>query len=173
MSARGELSDAGVPDDRIRLEWMLNLVYPGQTFDQPLPLPRADDTPIGADDVAACVEEFHRRNEAARLIEARSQEPMVRGVRLKAIGLVSAPVPSAGSGSGTLAPVGHRRVHTGDGWHDAPVFDGAALHTGPAIRGPALVQWPFTTLVLGPGQVSAARPDGDVLVEVGATSGTG
>ncbi len=35
--------------------------------------------------------EFHRRNEEARLIEARSQEPVVRGVRLLATGLVDQP----------------------------------------------------------------------------------
>ena len=173
MNARAELSHAGVPDDRVRLEWMLNLVYPGQTFDQPLALTRTTDAPIVVEDVAACVEEFHRRNEAARLIEARSQEPMVRGVRLNAIGLVHAPVPREVTGADALAPIGHRRVHAGDGWHDAPVYDGAALHAGPVVTGPAIVQWPFTTLVLGPPQVATPLPAGDVLVEVGAASTSG
>ncbi len=166
VHARAELRAAGVPDDRVRLEWMLNLVYPGQTFDQALPLPRSFGSPIGVEDVASCVEEFHRGNEAARLIEARSQEPMVRGVRLKAVGLVDAPVPSVLTGAGELAPVARRRVHTGDGWHDAPVYDGAALHSGPVVTGPAIVQWPFTTLVLGPAQAATTLPAGDVLVDM-------
>src|SRR6185503_20927351 len=91
--ARHELAAAGIDDDRIRLEWLLNLVYPGQTFDTALPLARSDGAAITSGDVAACVEEFHRRNEAARLIEARSQEPMVRGIRLVATGLVDRPAP--------------------------------------------------------------------------------
>ena len=170
VNARAELSHAGVPEDRVRLEWMLNLVYPGQTFDQALALTRATGGPIVAEDVAACVEEFHRRNEAARLIEARSQEPMVRGIRLNAIGLVSAPAPRELTGVDSLAPIGRRRVHTGDGWHDAPVYDGTVLRAGPVVTGPAIVQWPFTTLVLGPAQVATTLPAGDVLVDVGTAS---
>jgi hypothetical protein len=59
------------------------------------------------------VEAFHRRNEAARLIEARSQEPMVRGIRLNAVGLVHAPVPRDVTATDALTPVAHRRVHRG------------------------------------------------------------
>jgi len=167
-SARAELSAAGVPDERVTLEWMLNLVYPGQTFDNALPLARAAGAPIVAADVEGCVEEFHRRNEAARLIEARSQEPMVRGIRLAATGLVDQPAAvELEPAKGPATPIARRRVHTGDDWHEAPVFDGDALRPGPTIEGPALVQYPFTTLVLRPGDVASVRPNGDVLVQVG------
>ena len=74
-----ELRVAGVPDEAIRLEWSLLLVYPGQTFDAVIPV----DDPT---DIPGAVETFHRRNAEARLIEARAQEPIVRGVRLVAIG---------------------------------------------------------------------------------------
>jgi N-methylhydantoinase A len=171
-AARSELTKAGVPDDRMRLEWRLNLVYPGQTFDNALPLGRSDDAPISAADVEACVEEFHRRNEAARLIEARSQEPMVRGIRLVATGLVDAPARVALEPSTEApVPVGNRRVHVGDDWHDAAVYDGDALRPGPPgsdnrITGPAVVQHPFTTLVLRPGDAALMQPNGDVVVDV-------
>ena len=33
-----ELRVAGVPDEAIRLEWSLLLVYPGQTFDASIPV---------------------------------------------------------------------------------------------------------------------------------------
>jgi N-methylhydantoinase A len=171
-AARSELTKAGVPDDRMRLEWRLNLVYPGQTFDNALPLTRRDDAPISTADVEGCVEEFHRRNEAARLIEARSQEPMVRGIRLVATGLVDAPARVALEPSTEApVPVGNRRVHVGDDWHDAAVYDGDVLRPGPPasdnrITGPAVVQHPFTTLVLRPGDVAVMQPNGDVVVDV-------
>ena len=41
-SARHELAVAGVPEDRMRLEWSLLLVYPGQTFDTAIACRRAD-----------------------------------------------------------------------------------------------------------------------------------
>ncbi len=166
-TARGELSAAGVPDARVRLEWVLNLVYPGQTFDNAIPLTRATGAPISMADVQACVDEFHRRNEEARLIEARSQEPMVRGVRLIATGEVDQPARITLESSASAAePIGRRRVHTGDAAHDAPVFDGETLRPGPSIEGPAIVQYPFTTLVLRPGDSASVLTSGDVLVEV-------
>ena len=69
------------PRTGIRLEWSLLLVYPGQTFDAAIPV--SDPT-----DVDAAVAEFHRINAEARLIEARAQEPVVRGIRLTAVGEV-------------------------------------------------------------------------------------
>jgi N-methylhydantoinase A len=168
IAARAELSAAGVSDERLRLAWMLNLVYPGQTFDNAMALTRAPGRPISSDDIAACVNEFHRRNEEARLIEARSQEPMVRGVRLVATGLVDPPARvELERVTAPPVPIGSRSVHTGDDRHDAPVFDGEALRPGPAIQGPAIVQYPFTTLMLRPGDVATVLPSGDVLVEIG------
>ena len=66
-------------------------MYPGQTFDVAIPIDKAAGSPISQEALEAAVSEFHRRNEEARLIEARSQEPVVRGVRLLATGLVDQP----------------------------------------------------------------------------------
>jgi N-methylhydantoinase A len=173
-AARDELRAAGVPDGRVRLEWMLNLVYPGQTFDHSMPLARRAGAPIEAGDVAGAVEAFHQENEEARLIEARSQEPMVRGIRLLATGLVDQPAPVVlESDAAPATPVGSRRVHTGDAWHDAPVYDGERLRPGPALIGPAVVQWPFTTLVLQPRDRASIRLNGDVVVDVAAGTDPG
>jgi N-methylhydantoinase A len=166
--AREELASAGVPDDRMHFEWLLNLVYPGQTFDNALPLTRAPGAPLTLDDVAGAVEEFHRRNEEARLIEARSQEPMVRGIRLSATGLVDRPAPvELDTTSDPAVPIARRRMYASGAWHDAvPVFDGDALRPGPPIEGPAVIQSRFTTLVLRPGDVASVLANGDTLVEV-------
>jgi len=170
--ARAELAIAGVPAERMRFEWMLNLVYPGQTFDNAIPLKRTSGERIALADVEACVEEFHRRNEEARLIEARSQEPMVRGVRLAATGLVDQPVEMVLERATTApTPVARRRVRVGARWHDAvPVYDGDSLRPGPHITGPAIVQYRFTTLVLRPGDQVRVLPNGDALIDVVSTS---
>ena len=91
---------------------------------------------------------------------------MVRGLRLSAAGLVEAPVPLVLEPGPAPTPTAHRRTHTGDGWHEAPVYDGETLRPGPKVEGPALVEWPFTTLVLAPGDGAATLESGDVLVEV-------
>ena len=168
-AARAELAAAGVTDDRLRFHWFLNMVYPGQTFDTALDVERRPDHPVTMAAVRASVEEFHRRNEEARLIEARSQEPMIRGIRLVATGLVDRPVfAEQGSITEPSSPIARRRVHTGGSWHDdVPVFDGDTLRPGPPIEGPAIVQSRFTTLVLRPGDVATVLSNGDTLVHVG------
>ncbi|HWE70786.1 MAG TPA: hydantoinase/oxoprolinase family protein [Acidimicrobiales bacterium] len=160
--ARSELTQAGVPGERIRLEWSVLLVYPGQTFDVAIPV----DAPT---DVAAAVTEFHRRNEEARLIEARVQEPIVRGVRLTAVGEVeemAGPTLPAGT---SPPPLGHRDIWAADGWQrQAPFYDVSSLMTGASIQGPAAVQSPFTTIILRPGDRAEVTAPGDLLIDVGA-----
>jgi N-methylhydantoinase A len=165
-AARAELTAAGVAESRLRFEWLLNLVYPGQTFDRGMPLER-NDAPIDMDDVKAAVEEFHRRNEEARLIEARAQEPTVRGLRLIATGLVDRPEPLALAEAPLPAPIATRRLFGSDGAVLAPVYDAAQLAPGPELPGPAIVQSAFTTLVLRRGDRARVLPDGDTLVDVG------
>jgi N-methylhydantoinase A len=167
--ATAQLDAAGVPAERMRFEWLLNMVYPGQTFDTALPLERRDGAPVTAADIEAAVEEFHRRNEAARLIEARAQEPTVRGIRLVATGLVPQPTVAVRVGTGSTSPIGTRRVHVGGDWHDdVPVHDGDALASGTRVTGPALVKRSFTTVVLRPGDAGLVRDNGDLLIDVAA-----
>jgi N-methylhydantoinase A len=162
-----KLDHAGVPADRRRDEWFLNLVYPGQTFDVPIPIDRGDGEPITRDVVGAAAEELHRRNEAARLIETRSQEPVVRGIRLVATGLVDQPEPVPTADMPEPVPSGFRRVYAGRQWCDeVPVYAGPAIGSGARIAGPALIESPFTTVVLAEGDVATAQSGGDILIEV-------
>jgi N-methylhydantoinase A len=159
-----ELANAAVPDDRIQLSWSILLVYPGQTFDVAIPV--GDPT-----DVATAVTEFHRRNEAARLIEARAQEPIVRGIRLTAVGQVDQIAPEVLEQGATPPAVGHRDIWAGDGWQrEAPCYDFSSLKLGASIAGPAAVQSPFTTVILRPGDVATLTGGGDLLIDVSAES---
>ena len=159
-NARAELRVANVPDERIKLEWSLLLVYPGQTFDVSIPVEHPAD-------VDAAVNEFHRRNAEARLIEARAQDPILRGVRLVAVGEVSQPVDLVLESTGTPEPSGRRRMYIGDSWHDeVPIFDMAAMRPGAAVTGPAAITGPFTTVIVGPGERAQATPQGDILIDL-------
>jgi N-methylhydantoinase A len=161
--ANDELHAAGVPDERIRLEWSLLMVYPGQTFDVAIPVGEVTD-------VQAAVTEFHRRNEEARLIEARVQEPILRGVRLTAVGEVEKLAIPELDDTGAPTPVGSRHVWLGE-WLDAPVYEISALSPGASLDGPALVTSPFTTLVLRPGDACRMTHEGDLVVDVAPLAG--
>jgi N-methylhydantoinase A len=170
-AAAAKLDQAGVAPGRRRYEWRLNLVYPGQTFDVPIPIYKPDGEPITRRTVAAAAEELHRRNEAARLVEVRSQEPVVRGMRLIATGLVEQPALVCSDPSDHLVPSGYRRVYAGREWFDeVPVYLAGTLGAEAQVTGPALIQSPFTTIVLGDGDTARTQPGGDILVEVARTS---
>lgn len=164
INAREELSVAGVPADRTRLEWSLLLVYPGQTFDAAIGV--ADPT-----DVEGAVAEFHRINAEARLIEAKAQEPIVRGLRLTAVGEVERPAEAQLPTATVIEPTGHRRMWIGDRWHDTPLFDMASLVPGVTVAGPAAIRSPFTTIVLGSDERAHAVTSGDIVIEIGAPGG--
>jgi N-methylhydantoinase A len=158
--ALSELESAGVAAERIHLTWSILLVYPGQTFDVAI----AVDNPT---DVAGAVTEFHRRNEEARLIEARAQEPIVRGIRLTAVGEVDQIAPETIAHGAAPPPLGHRDMWAGGSWQrNAPCYDFSSLRLGARIDGPAAVQNPFTTVILRPGDVATLTGGGDLLVDV-------
>jgi len=96
---------------------------------------------------------FHDLHEQDRGFAFRNQQPMVRGVRLVAIGLTDKPPMIGGLGTVTDAAAvktGERRVHFGVDIVDTPTYDGASLGPGASIDGPALVEEPFTVVVVPP-----------------------
>jgi N-methylhydantoinase A len=165
--ATAELHDAGVPDERIDRVWYLNMVFPGQTFDVAIPLTREPGKPIAAEAVQAAVDEFHRRNAEARLIESRAEEPLVRGLRLTAIGRTDHPELRPPAAPAVPVPRDSRKVHLLGDWVEAEVVDGRELVPGaPDVVGPAVIELAFSTLVLRPGDRCRATDTGDLLVDI-------
>jgi N-methylhydantoinase A len=97
---------------------------------------------------------FHDLHETDRGFAFRNQQPLLRGVRLVARGVTPKPPTLARLGNTTdpaAADRGSRPVWFGDGWVDTQVFDGDSLAPGARIEGPALIEEPFTVVVLAPG----------------------
>ena len=165
--AEAELAEAGLPDDRITRTWYLNLVFPGQTFDVSIPLPLVPGQPISADALAQAVDEFHRRNAEARLIESRAEEPLVRGLRLVAVGRSDHPDVRPAPAPDVSPARGRRRVYMTGEWTDATVVDSSELTPGgPTVTGPAVVELPFGSLILRPGDRASATASGDLLIDI-------
>ena len=59
------------------------------------------------------------------------------------------------------ARTGSRPVHFGEGFMDVATFDGSALGAGAVVEGPALIEEPFTVVVLAPGDVARLDPHGN------------
>jgi N-methylhydantoinase A len=150
--ANKELAPAGLADEAIGTELFVQMAYPGQNFDMSVPVPEgADLTDATLLDLA---ERFHDQHESDRGFAFRNQQPIVRGVRMTARGTTPKPDHLGEPGivtDVTRARKGTRPVYFGVDFVDTPVFDGPALGIGSVVVGPALIEEPFTVVVVPPG----------------------
>lgn len=156
---RKEMEPTGLTESEAHVERFAQMCYPGQNFDMSVPVPEGEalDEP-GLLDLS---ERFHDQHERERGFCFRNQQPLLRGVRLVARG--TTPKPDHFAEPGTIVDAaaalkGHRRAYFGVEFVDTPIYDGPALAPGATITGPALVDEPFTVVVVPPG--ATARLDG-------------
>jgi N-methylhydantoinase A len=155
--ARKELEPANLGRDQVETRVFAQMCYPGQNFDMSVPVPEGDA--LAEPGLLDLAERFHEQHQADRGFNFRNQQPLLRGVRLVARG--TTPKPDRLAPLGTVrdakaARRGARRVYfgpefMGPGFVDAPVYDGSVLGPGVEVRGPALIEEPFTVVVLPPG----------------------
>jgi N-methylhydantoinase A len=162
-----ELEPAGLSRDDVELDLFAQMAYPGQNFDMSVPVPEAEQ--LGEAGLLDLAERFHDQHERDRGFSFRSQQPLLRGVRIIARGRTPKPDHLAELGTLELADAarrGSRPAHFGDGYVDTAVYDGAALGVGAEVHGPALVEEPFTVLVVPPGARARVDEAGNYALEL-------
>ena len=152
---------------RLRFERMAALCYPGQTFDMPVPLPSRPG-PVTARTFSETVERFHALHEELHTYASRDQEPILRGLRLKAIAVERKPtLPRLARRGGVGPRLGARKAFFRGRFVATAVYDGPRLSPGQAILGPAIVEEPFTTIVVYPGQRGTIDTHGNFVITLG------
>lgn len=143
VAGRDEL-DAADPD----VTRYLQVAYAGQNFAMSVPIP------AGPIDLQAVTGDFHDLHQADRGFSFPEQEPTVRGVRVVVVGRTEQP-PKLGTvaagGSPEEARTGERSTYFGVEFVDTPTYDGTRLGAGATIDGPAVIDEPFTVVVVPPG----------------------
>jgi N-methylhydantoinase A len=155
---RKELEPTGLSDDGIERALFAQMCYPGQNFDMSVPVPEGPD--LGESGLLDLAERFHDQHLSQRGFCFRNQQPLLRGVRLVARGRTPKPARLAQRGNaeaGAASLTGSRPAYFGTEFVDTPVHSGPALQPGAEIRGPALIEEPFTVVVVPPG--TTARLD--------------
>jgi N-methylhydantoinase A len=71
----------------------------------------------------------------------------------------------------SATPAGQRAVYFERWVTETPVYRGAALEPGHLVAGPAVVDWPATTLVIHPGQEASVGATGDVILRLDGRGG--
>src|SRR5256714_6029321 len=166
--ANKELEPANLGEGQVSTELYAQMCYPGQNFDMSVPVPEGPElTDTGLLDLAG---RFHAQHEADRGFSFPAQQPLLRGVRLVAKGFTPKPGRLAEPGQvgdPELARKGTRPVHFGHGFGDTAVYDGSRLGPGAALTGPALVEEPFTVVVVAPNSSLTLDEHGNYDITVG------
>ncbi|MDA8356176.1 MAG: hydantoinase/oxoprolinase family protein [Actinomycetota bacterium] len=166
--AERELAPANLAPDQVESSLFAQMCYHGQNFDMSVPLPGGG---VMADaDLLDLADRFHDLHQATRGFSFPTQQPLLRGIRLVHRGLTPKPPVLARMGAATSledARTGSRAVRFEGGFVEAPTYDGSALGPGTVVAGPALVEEPFTVVVLSPSDTARLDEHGnyDITVE--------
>jgi N-methylhydantoinase A len=151
---------------KLRFERFAALCYPGQTFDMPVAI-GARGT-VTARVLADTVERFHRLHEELHTYACRDEEPVLRGLRVKAVAEEQKPsLPKLGRKARGNPRLGARKAFFRGRFVATPVYDGPRLVPGQAILGPAIVEEPFTTIIVYPGQRATIDAFGNYAITLG------
>ena len=160
LARRGlaEVAAEGVPSQRITLAPQVDVRYRGQAYELTVPL-----TP----DFAAAFHAEHQRvyshSQPAAALE-------IVNLRLRAVGAVPRPIlptNEPGDGDASAALLGLRPVVLSTGPAEAPLYDGAALHPGYVLPGPAIVVYKDTTVFLSTGDRAVVDRHFNLIVQIG------
>lgn len=151
--------------ERYRIEFFGEARYLAQVWELDTPL--ASDRFASQADLAAYVNNFHDVHE--RVFAVRDPESPVETVNWKArlTVLIANPETSTGetSGSETAKPSHTRPCYFGGGaTSDTPIYRASDLSPGHRISGPAIIEEPTTTLVVGPGDTVIVSAAGSYLL---------
>lgn len=149
----------------VRHERYMNLCYPGQTFDMPVRIPVEGRLTAAA--IAATIERFHEQHEELHTYASRDETPILRSLRLTTIGEIDKPgLPAVGRSTTAPPRKGKRRAHVAGAWTEVSVYDGSRMRVGHKVRGPAIIEEPFTTIVLHRGQDATLDRYGNYFITV-------
>ncbi|HEX9683790.1 MAG TPA: hydantoinase/oxoprolinase family protein [Acidimicrobiales bacterium] len=159
--AAAELAPTDLGPDDVAQALFAQMCYPGQNFDMSVHLDDPDT--LGDASLLDLADRFHNQHESDRGFAFRNQQPLVRGVRLLTTGATPKPPTLAhlGKVSDPSAAARDRRpVWFGESFVDTAVIDGSLLAAGASVTGPALIEEPFTVVVVPPGATAALDEHG-------------
>jgi N-methylhydantoinase A len=118
--------------------------------------------------LADTVERFHRMHEELHTYASRDQEPVLRGLRVKAVAVEERPpLPRAPRRAQGNPRTGTRKAFFRGRYVSTPIYDGPRLVPRQTILGPAIVEEPFTTIVVYPGQRATVDEWGNYMITLG------
>ncbi|MFQ5665976.1 MAG: hydantoinase/oxoprolinase family protein [Candidatus Binatia bacterium] len=165
-SARAVLGARHGARAHITIRRFASLCYPGQTFDIPVPLATPNGR-LSSRALQATVERFHQLHEQLHTYASRDEEPILRSLRLSASGVTDKPkIPVVSRARSQPPRKGRRQAFFGGRFVATPIYDGTGMRAGHRVTGPAIIEEPFTTIVLHPRQKAVLDHHGNYRIQL-------
>jgi N-methylhydantoinase A len=135
----------------VKSEYLADMRYLGQEHTVKVPF----SIPDGVADIAAIAENFHAAHEKRYTYRLPNVIQIVNFHLVARVPVPKPPLPKKARIGRAIedAIISHRRVDfDAQGVHDATIYNGEALEPGVKFVGPAVIQEPVVTLVVGPGK---------------------
>ncbi|MFT4519855.1 MAG: N-methylhydantoinase A [Halioglobus sp.] len=151
------LLEAGFERKDILCRYQFNLRYPGQnwalTVDAAEVLGSQNLSFVDEALVTTMIERFHSLHFEQYGHAREGEAPEITGLRLAASTQIPKPHFTGGftAQRQTASPAKTRRANLGQGFTDIDIYLGANLDPGHEIKGPAIIEEDFTTIVVYPG----------------------
>ncbi|MGX4694825.1 hydantoinase/oxoprolinase family protein [Streptomyces sp. JNUCC 63] len=169
--ARADLGQHDVPEEEWRIEYGLELSYLGQILNFQIEAPAR---PLGYGDIKDLVAEFDRRYREVYGPGAASPENgyMLKTYTVTGTGRIQRPAAArqsaAKAGGEGFVKKGTRRAAAdldSPNFTDIAVYDGLATAPGSVTAGPALIEYPDTTVLVPAGFTAAVDEFANVVLE--------
>jgi N-methylhydantoinase A len=154
---------AELGSEAVHTEYWAEARYPQQTWEIDVPLRHAGA--FGGSEFQALVEDFHAAHQQLYAVCDPGSPVEIIAWRARAGGQIGPPIGARLAGQAATNRTERRRVYLArTGWTEVPVY---ALHGDAVadIAGPAIVQSPFTTILVPAGSAVTRLPSGSLNAE--------
>ena len=171
---REKLHAQGLTEESYQVARSADMRYLDQVYEVNIPLPdlsRNDDALL-----SEWAANFHRRYEELFSYRQVDQEIRLTTLRVQTLGLLprldlparddsKSAVFGEGVDAGGLVPKEFRRAYLG-GWREVPVYGIDSLLPGTEIKGPAILESDFTTILVEPGDLATIDQFGGIELQI-------
>jgi len=163
------IDSSGAGTTSVSVHFTADARYATQVWEIETPVPC--ESFQSAQDVESFAEEFHRTHTDLFTFADRNSPIEIIGWTARVACRLGEETGMQLDESAAPAPPKKKRRAYFDqgGWSMVDVYPFEALRTAEEVRGPAIVENAFTTIVIDPGATAVRRPSGSLSIEVGAS----
>lgn len=165
QSGRAHLKDHGIPDSHVEVDRAADMRYLDQIYDVSVPIPSLDigDSMV----VKRWKQNFHKRYEELYSYRQSDQEIRLVTLRVSVIGRLPGigQLPIKRDVEVDFTPLYMRAVYI-DKWRTVPIYELENLSDEATIKGPAIIQSNYTSVLIAEGDLARSDQYGGVMIEI-------